>query len=51
MPSTTTLIPDVKVEARQMARNVLVNSDVFKGMPLDEQRSIYMNLVDEYQHL
>lgn len=48
MPSTTTLIPDVKVEARQMARNVLVNSDVFKGMPLDEQRSIYMNLVDEY---
>ncbi|HEY0356196.1 MAG TPA: hypothetical protein VGC29_08335, partial [Flavisolibacter sp.] len=48
MPSTTTLIPDIKVEARQMARNVLVNSDVFKGMPLDEQRSIYMNLVDEY---
>jgi hypothetical protein len=47
MRSTTTLIPDVKTEARQMARDVLKKSKMFMSMSMDEQRDIYSNLVDE----
>ena len=34
--------------ARAQARLVLQNSDVFKTMSLDDQRTIYKSLVDEY---
>jgi hypothetical protein len=34
--------------ARAKAREVLSDSDVFKAMSLDEQKSIYLSLVDEY---
>jgi len=47
MATTTTVIPDVKLQARQMAKSTLMSLDVFKNMDLEEQRSIYTNLVDE----
>jgi len=34
--------------ARAQARDVLTDSDVFKAMPIDDQKSIYLSLVDEY---
>jgi len=34
--------------ARAQARAVLTDSDVFKGLPVDEQKSLYFSLVDEY---
>jgi hypothetical protein len=37
----------IKEYARSQAREVLAGSDVFKGMPLDEQQSIYNALVEE----
>ena len=37
-----------KERARAQARDVLARSDAFKAMPLDEQRSIYLSLVEEY---
>lgn len=46
--STTTLIPDIKNEARQMARSVLVNSPTYHNLEIAEQQSIYKNLVDDY---
>ena len=39
--------PQYKEQARQMARDVLSRSASFKTIPLEEQRSIYNNLVNE----
>ena len=41
-------MPAMKEFARAKAREVLSTSDVFKAMSLDDQKSIYCNLVDEY---
>jgi hypothetical protein len=37
----------IKNFARSQAREVLAASDVFKGMPLEDQQSIYRSLVEE----
>jgi hypothetical protein len=47
----TDVIPSdrqIKDYARSQARSVLAGSLVFKGMPLEDQRSIYRTLVDEH---
>ncbi|MBX7225022.1 MAG: hypothetical protein K1X55_03270 [Chitinophagales bacterium] len=44
------LMPEIKEQARAMARDILVRSQSFKAMPPDEQRSIYLTLVDENIH-
>lgn len=44
-PSTSE--QQIKETARAFAREVLSDSDVFKGMSLDDQKSIYLSLVDE----
>jgi hypothetical protein len=38
----------IKDRARSMARDVLRESAVFHAMPVDEQKGIYMSLVQEY---
>jgi hypothetical protein len=38
---------DVKEQARTMARDVLSNSESFKSMPMEEQRTLYLDLVNE----
>ena len=48
---TMNMIPSaaqIKEKARQQARQVLGESEVFKSMSLDEQKSIYLSLVDDY---
>ncbi len=44
---TATLIPDIKKEARQMARDVLAQSLTYQGLEIAEQKSIYNDLVSE----
>lgn len=44
---TSNIQPHYKEQARQMARDVLSRSASFKMIPLEEQRSIYNNLVNE----
>ncbi|MCK6694036.1 MAG: hypothetical protein L6Q97_18285 [Thermoanaerobaculia bacterium] len=41
------IIPDIKNEARTMAQLALSKSASFQNMSLDEQRSIYLDLVNE----
>jgi hypothetical protein len=46
-----TLIPsdaEFKDRAREMARGVLRPSAAFQSMPLADQQSIYLSLVQEY---
>ncbi len=38
---------DVKEQARTMAREVLSKSEAFKSMPMEEQRTLYLDLVNE----
>jgi hypothetical protein len=38
----------IKELARAQAREVLGSSDVFKNMALEEQKSIYLSLIDDY---
>lgn len=45
---TATLIPDIKREARQMARDVLAQSMTYQNLDIAEQQSIYKDLVGEY---
>jgi hypothetical protein len=45
---TATLIPDIKKEARQMARDVLSQSLTYHQLDVGEQQSIYKDLVNEY---
>jgi len=40
--------PQIKERARSKARDVLGGSAVFQNMPLDDQKSIYLSLVQEY---
>lgn len=40
--------PQIKEKARSKARDVLGGSAVFQNMPLDDQKSIYLSLVQEY---
>ncbi len=50
MQTDSQIIPsDTKIKelARSKARDVLAGSDVFKAMPLAEQKSIYLSLVEE----
>jgi hypothetical protein len=53
----TTMVTDSQIipsdnqmlaEARAHARDVLAGSDVFKSMPVSEQKSIYLSLVDDH---
>ncbi len=44
IPSRT----QIKEFARAQAREVLGSSDVFKTMSLDDQKSIYLSLIDDY---
>jgi len=49
--STMNMIPSasqIKETARMKAREVLGNSEVFRAMSLDEQKSLYLSLVDDY---
>ena len=51
MTPTRTATPteaQIKDLARAQAREVLAQSDVFKAMPLEEQRSIYLSMVQEH---
>lgn len=43
----TTVIPNLKDEARRLARETLSASASFKAMPMEEQRTIYTDLVNE----
>src|SRR4051812_2783652 len=43
-----TIPTHVKEQARARAREVLGGSAVFQSMPLDDQKSIYLSLVQEY---
>lgn len=40
--------PMLKERGREYAKKVLVDSAIFKGMPLEDQKSIYLSLVQEY---
>ncbi len=42
-----TVMPDIKAEARQQARDTLSISASFKAMPMEEQRMLYNDLVTE----
>jgi hypothetical protein len=41
------IIPNIKDDARAMAQKVLSSSASFMNMPLEDQRSIYLDLVNE----
>ena len=46
--STTTLDRDIKHVAREQAKDVLRSSVMFHGLPVAEQKDIYLSLVQEY---
>lgn len=51
MDDNVTMVPGepyIKEKARSKARDVLGGSAVFQNMPLDDQKSIYLSLVQEY---
>lgn len=51
MATTQQIIPsdrEIRDHARAQARAVLADSDVFKSMPLADQQSIYLSLVQEH---
>lgn len=41
------IIPNIKEEARNMAQQVLSQSASFQNMPVEDQRTIYLDLVNE----
>jgi hypothetical protein len=45
---TTTLDRDIKHLAREQAKDVLRSSAMFYGLPVSEQKDIYLSLVQEY---
>jgi hypothetical protein len=51
MNNNVTVIPSesqIKEHARSMARDVLSGSAVFQAMPVEDQKNIYLSLVQEY---
>src|SRR5689334_5653231 len=42
------LMPSIKETARKKAQKVLALSQSFAAMPVEDQKSIYRSLVDEY---
>jgi hypothetical protein len=51
MNNNVTVVPskaEIKQKCREKAVNVLKDSKVFQSMPIDDQKSIYLSLVQEY---